>query len=132
MGSQSKTGRWLGSGLALLFLVTQLSSFTHLLLVRHATCLAHGELIDLDASEVARAPAAEGQAWVAVPATFADHGDQHCAVSTSRREKLGLSPAVRPVLSSSGVPPSMAAPEAAPFVKSVALLRLAPKSSPPV
>ena len=121
----------LGLALAVLFLVGQLSTFTHLLLVPHATCLAHGELIHLDGPPAAAAPATNEPAFAAAPPQSTNHGDEHCVVAASGRER-SISPSSTGRLITSPRDGAVARlPRTVVIAPSLALLRLAPKSSPP-
>ena len=123
----------LGLSLAGLFLAGQLSSFTHLLLVRHATCPEHGELVHLEQPTTRLAPRAvdDAEPYVALAAEVADHDHDHCLVCSARRE-------ARPA-QAVGAALKVAARwlEARPFKHGPSsrcgaeVLRLAPKSSPP-
>jgi hypothetical protein len=127
---RNTNGRALGVALALLFLGGQLSGLTHQLLVRHVTCAEHGELIHAD-ERVAHSAPVQGPAVSEAEAGPA-HQHEHCLASVSRREKL------IPAVSVSALP-SLAPPRFVAFVAPgqgalcrLSLLRLAPKSSPPV
>jgi hypothetical protein len=122
---------------ALLCLAGQVLGFAHLALVRHATCLAHDEVVHAPAASAAtaaheRAESARGRAD-AYPIEDGDgHEDDHCLVVASRRRELApldsaasaaIVAAPAPVASLHGVSQEPAPP--------VPLLFLAPKSSPP-
>ena len=115
--------------LGAVLLAAQLSAFNHQLFVQHVTCVEHGEQIHVEGAPAA-VPGAEPA--VTASATAAGHGHDHCSVFLARREEqapvsapaleLPEGPAVeRPVVEarSAGLP------------SPVALLRLAPKGSPP-
>ena len=117
-----------------LLLAGQLSSLAHFALVQHARCAEHGELVHARAegAPVAAAPTATRGTSALTPAAAEEaHGHDHCVLGVARRSGALLpgrttptAPAPRP----SGVAARSLATPAAP---SVALLRLAPKSSPP-
>ncbi len=119
--------------LAAMFLAAQVSSFTHELLVQHVTCAEHGELIHVDGSVAPAAlPPLETSALTsALPGLTTGHGHEHCLACTARREQLILSgPSATlpgPVASKAVV--GVARGSFSPLP--VALLRLAPKNSPP-
>jgi hypothetical protein len=120
---------------AYLCLSAQLLGVLHVLVVRHATCPTHGELTHgiplVAASEVPVAPPAE-TARAATP-TAIEHQDEHCLmVATRRREMAGLAPSSA-ILATPPVPPTMPLTTAAiVIVASLPVLRLAPKTSPPL
>lgn len=123
--------------LALLCLLGQLSSATHLLLVRHSTCPEHGELIDTTsrgsnapAASTSGATAARTTAVTAAPDLPAGHGHDHCAILSHQRQQIALQ----------ALQPSVDAPPPALPVRVVVATRpafagtrylLAPKNSPP-
>jgi hypothetical protein len=117
---------WLAAAL----LVAQLGGAAHLALVQHVRCADHDELVELPHAGVARADAASpphGRALA--PAASARHGHDHCAVSALRCQGHACAPraAARALASSTELaPPAGRAPPPA-----IALLDLAPKSSPP-
>jgi hypothetical protein len=87
--SKSRTRRTLTGNGILLFvlcslLVSQFAATSHELAVRHATCLQHGELVEVDASSgVVDSPAAQTQlSATIVGGTQTQH--QHCAFVFSR------------------------------------------------
>lgn len=116
--------------LVALFLAAQVSSFTHELLVRHVTCPEHGELIHADES-TAGSPAEEPALAVrAAPAAISTHGHEHCLACTARRGQLFIAaPTAALVVAPALKLAAGAARRTTPAP--VALLRLAPKSSPP-
>jgi hypothetical protein len=118
---------------AYLCLLTHLTGLLHVLVVRHATCPDHGELIHGRAPVVAQAPQALDAVVTEAPADAAEEADEHCLfVATRRREMAGL--AAAPLAAAVAVAPSVAPP--LPLLPDVraprALLRLAPKTSPPL
>lgn len=108
------------------------SGLVHDLTAHHTRCAEHGELVDgADAQRDAAPAAASGDAAsVARPAAAAGpERHDHCAAAALRsaaRPQPGLA-AASPHLSKA-LPP---APRAVPAVVAIALLRLAPKASPP-
>lgn len=117
--------------LASLALAGHLLALAHLALVRHVRC-EHGDLVEVASSEMLRS--VHGVATPAMgrsptPGSSSDH--QHCTIATLPRERtLPTAPMVSastlgsPVISVSrdGQPP---------LPVPIALLRLAPKNSPP-
>ncbi|MBX7101014.1 MAG: hypothetical protein K1X89_25080 [Myxococcaceae bacterium] len=117
-----------------LLVAGQLSSLAHFALVRHARCAEHGELVHAqgEGALTSAAPrASPGPAVQARALAEESHGHDHCVLGIARRS--GALIPVQPALTltaphDAGV---MTAPVSHPAGPSVALLRLAPKSSPP-
>jgi hypothetical protein len=118
--------------------VVYLGSAMHFALVRHSTCLEHGEVIHLDE---AQGPAQARQVEVsftdervtrASQGVAASHGaEAHCSHAFLRRE--GLAPTARLLLAPEAVAVSGGAPVLEQLhPEPVARLRLAPKASPPL
>ena len=119
--------------LAVLCLTTQVSAFAHLALVPHATCIEHGEPVDAGAQfPVKLAQSADESAVVADPlTTVAAHSHDHCILSALRRSPAHLQTESAPnaVLTALNLGERRDADQLIPPV--IALLDLAPKSSPP-
>jgi len=118
---------------AYLCLAAQLLGLAHVLLVRHATCPSHGEVTH---GVAASSPAASSDQPLAVTVRGAgptiEHQDEHCLLFLARRRDLaGLTPESAPALAP--LPPATAAATvgATALVPALAVLRLAPKTSPP-
>jgi hypothetical protein len=117
---------------AYLCLSAQLLGLVHVLVVRHATCPSHGELTHgvERAAPVALPVATPARtAGAALPAV--EHQDEHCLTLAARRRELALlAPAPVALVAFSPAPRLTAGepPRPAPAV----VLRLAPKTSPPV
>jgi hypothetical protein len=116
-----------------LCLTAQLLGVLHVLVVRHATCPSHGELTHgVPAAAVPQAPRLTATARGATPAAIEDQ-DEHCLmVATRRREMAGLTPVAALVMTVPAPPASPAVAADTPIVASVRVLRLAPKTSPPL
>ena len=120
--------------IAALSLVAQLGSVAHLAVVQHVTCLEHGEQIDVaresGAQAIADAKPVTEQRVAA--ASEPGHGHDHCPVAAFRRQRAFTETHARVL------PPATADPRV--FVlaahvtpaPAIALLSLAPKSSPPL
>lgn len=119
--------------LAMLALVAQAGGLLHLVLVQHITCPEHGEWVH---AEAGRQPAAlrpvvqHHTPTVEKSAADEQHEHDHCSVTCSRRDEA--------VFTAQGVTveTSFMLTKAAAFTRAVvtptiALLRLAPKASPP-
>lgn len=120
--------------LALLALGGQLLGTAHLLLMPHAVCAEHGELIHLH-DGVAAEDAAHHESPVttqlSVPEAAEADAHEHCLASALRRDQLALyeAPSTLILVSASQAVARVERSVHAP--KSVAILLLAPKSSPP-
>ncbi len=119
---------------ALLALSGQLGAAGHLLLVPHRECSQHG--LEHAAGEpvaAAEAPAANPAADLALQErTSTDHGDEACLFAQLRKEQLaGPTLATLPRLASLERAPITPGRSALPR-HGAAILRLAPKGSPPV
>ena len=142
--SLQKVQSWGALLVALGLLIAQGPMLLHLLLVQHATC-EHGELVEVSTTAAPRRPvvaapsAASEQAVARAGGPLRERldaadgngsGHDHCDVLGVRHRPTELVPTVvAPSLLSLELSPSLSARlEARP----VALLALAPKSSPPV
>jgi hypothetical protein len=117
---------------AYLCLATQLVGLLHVLLVRHATCPDHGEIVHGAAPVAAHASVLAELAIAPAPADTADDEDEHCLfVATRRRENAGLAPAAQPVARiEASAATSLRAPPRL-LIVAPTLYRIAPKTSPP-
>jgi hypothetical protein len=120
---------------ALLCLVSQVAGVAHLGLVAHVRCLEHDALVHArpgDSVGHQAAPAA-GPIARGVPADIEGHDDDHClAVGLGRRDQALMPVPVASAATASAPQPSPAArPPVLVPERPVALLRLAPKASPP-
>ena len=122
---------------ALISLLPMLSSYVHLLLVQHSTCPEHGEIIDQPAGPPAHADSLVGQAAPAQPAwqsaeSADEHRHAHCAFVLSRRQVFTASVAISAYLAPPPIehPAPLAQKDVRPVTR-IAVLRLAPKQSPP-
>jgi len=121
------------TGLAALLVVGQLASSMHLLLVPHALCPIHGELIHAEGARrhpAVSPPAGRLPALRFLEIAEAHHGHEHCVLAGSRRAwavpERSAASAAPP--SDSGQRSSVASAQPSP---GIALHRLAPKQSPP-
>ena len=117
------------AGMLALFL--QGSSAGHMLLVEHARCTEHGELVHSDGEHVAtdhthaNAPAVHG-----TPDPDSEEAHDHCTASLDRRG--GIVAVVAPLVSTGAVQTSNElAPGNALVIPTAAQFRIAPKNSPP-
>jgi len=113
------------------FLTAQSASYLHLLIVHHGICEAHGELTE-ELSPTARpsTPVESRDHRPTLAALAGESPDHHCFATACRRES------VQPIDSSAtltftNLGHEIATPILEPF-PSVAILRFAPKHSPPV
>jgi hypothetical protein len=119
-----------------LLLAAQLVALGHLLVVRHTICPEHGEAIHSESPSEAQTLGSSHEATAADPtlgagAPTAEHTHDHCLALANTRERFAPLPAPDvmpgPLLVAATLP-SLAIIGGAP---AVALLRLAPKNSPP-
>jgi hypothetical protein len=119
-----------------LLLAAQLFTLGHLLIVRHTICREHGEAVH--SGSPGETPAlrpghegATGDRALGGGAPAPEHAHDHCLAQANTRERFALLPAADllpgPLLLAAPLP-SLAAVAVAP---AVAVLRLAPKNSPP-
>jgi hypothetical protein len=131
--SRHRSLRCLAGALATLALVGQLASFAHLVLVRHVTCAEHGELIEVGHERaLAVATAHADSPGIATAATGQAHGHDHCLLAPMRRDRVAL-----------GAPHALDCAHVDAFgtigrvgarliPPPIAVILLAPKSSPPL
>ncbi len=117
-----------------LCLMAQLLGLVHLALVQHATCLEHDALVHAEGGQTpGPAPLSRTVPWLErLGPESAGHADDHCLAAGFRRLDLANLRADFGVLA--GPPPVPIHPGWRDRVEPpapVALLRLAPKSSPP-
>lgn len=105
---------------ALVMALAQLGAAIHLSAAHHAVCPEHGEAVDIAAG-------ASVAASTAMLSANCSHGHEHCALqgllsSRASVPSLGGTPLepLRPITLATPVPP-----------RAIAILHLAPKSSPP-
>ena len=123
--------RWMTLGLAVLWLATQLSVFAHLAFVPHVTCLEHGELVDAGAQLAAVGEAVERDVVAAQSVQLPEHAHDHCLLTAMRRVSARLirhAVTIEPV---AAVEPGTLPAHEQHLAPIIALLDIAPKSSPP-
>lgn len=130
--------RSLAALVALLLMAGSLGQIAHFLLVPHAICAEHGELLELhdgahpatDAGREASAPRDASRPQVAAPEELESH--EHCQLLARSQRELALPLAdafePAPVLGERAAPTLRAANEP---LGQLAALSLAPKTSPP-
>lgn len=123
---RSARSRWLPS---LAALAAQLFALLHVVVVRHETCPAHGEVVHHQ-GERSAATATDGEALRPAPASEIT-GDDHCLVVAASRAD-----ATPCILSSTVVPPPPAPGQPPGSCRcgspSIRRFLLAPKTSPPL
>ncbi len=141
LAGSARARRYLALVLLGLCLAGQLSSLAHLLTVAHGLCPEHGEVVHGSGLHGTGGNAALGPAqWLEglLPALgpsnapAAEHDHDHCLLLSQRRGQSVPEPALRPLRAAqlATLRPLL---DAAPCrVRSIALLLLAPKNSPPV
>jgi ABC-type glutathione transport system ATPase component len=117
-------------GLAVLWLATQLSVFAHLAFVPHVTCLEHGELVDAGA-QLAVAEAVERDVVAAQSAQLPEHAHDHCLLTAMRRVSARLIRNSVTIQALAAVEPGLQSAHEHRLAPVIALLDVAPKSSPP-
>ena len=128
--------RVLAALVALLLLGSSLGQLTHFLVVQHAICAEHGELLEVHggaehADAVASDPDSGGD-HAPAPAPDAENDHDHCQLLARQHRELGL-PVAPPVAIAPAVAtqlPSWFAVSQSPTMAQ-APLALAPKTSPP-
>jgi hypothetical protein len=126
--------RVVASILATVALAGQVTSFVHLVLVRHVTCAEHGELVEVGKEHaIAKSARQAAPANVVTSESPADaHGHDHCLLAPMRRDRIAAgSPGSFDSLhvDAYGTIGVVAADEVAP---PIAVILLAPKNSPPL
>lgn len=126
MSSWLRRARASGAALvAAVVVLCQAAAWVHTAATPHVTCLEHGESVHL--ATAARLVSQVPLTVVATPTDIVAHGHEHCGVVSQ-----GQSPAPESVRALADAVlatppmPALAAPSSA-----LALLRLAPKTSPP-
>ena len=117
---------------ALTALAGQVASLGHMLLVRHAICLEHGELIHSDQVDAPATSMPRGAGPSASPAdapALENRGHVHCALVARRRDVH-----VPRLLTAVALPPmlGLAAPPCTVALLPIQTIAVAPKGSPPV
>jgi hypothetical protein len=121
--------------LGILALLAQGTQLGHMLLVEHAICAEHGELVHGEAHQAVEPwalDAAAGQSMALRPGFAAEqaHAHEHCGTASERRDAVA-SAALTPLglvrLDLIVAPPA----ELSPHPRPRAQLSLAPKTSPP-
>ena len=127
--------RLLAAFVAVLLTASSLGQSAHFLLVPHAICAEHGELLELTerhphaTGERAEAAAGADETRASEPAALVDH--DHCQVLLRGQREQGL-----PEASAVAVSPPASAETAfltalGRFARELSVLSLAPKTSPP-
>jgi hypothetical protein len=127
--------RVVASVLATVALAGQVTSFAHLVLVRHVTCAEHGELVEVGKTHVvarpAHGPSQPIDAFVAAAAAD-EHGHEHCLIAPMRRDRIAAGAPESfdsAHIDAYGTVGVIVADEVTP---PIAVILLAPKNSPPV
>jgi hypothetical protein len=129
--------RYLLASIACLVLVTQISTFAHLLVVRHVVCPQHGELVHADdeapPSDGATLPSGENPRGSAVRTGRETNEDHvHCPVAMHRRQTSVVPAGMFTIAPARAAETAAFAFRSIPRPAPFALFRLAPKTSPPV
>jgi hypothetical protein len=126
--------RVVASFLATVALAGQVTSFAHLVLVRHVTCAEHGELVELGKEHaIPKAPPPKRpSSFVSAESTADGHGHDHCLIAPMRRDRIvaGAPSSLDSFhVDAYGTVGVVAVDEVAP---PIAVILLAPKNSPPL
>jgi len=119
-----------------LVLASQFSSLAHQLLVQHAVCAEHGELVDVHAgvarhSSIDRTAGNEASVSTGDSAVVGAEADEHCAALAHRRDQAA-GPQRAETLTFVAADEKLTPPRVdAHRPPQVVQLRLAPKQSPP-
>lgn len=119
---------------ALLLAASSLSQVAHFMLVRHAFCAEHGELLELSPASAAAEPSSAGGDDRQTRATGSERGEEHdhCQLlARGQREQLAILPTTVTV-----APAQVSAPLAVTATSALSFDQLprwllAPKTSPP-
>lgn len=131
MRLSSRQSTFAGLALVALFVVGQASTVAHRLLVQHVSCPEHGESIHVDQREPPELiRVGLGRELRDSRTAAMDHGHEHCLVSLSRRESVAEAVSGRLALPGAG-PTCVRFDHSCESGSGLALLLLAPKSSPP-
>jgi hypothetical protein len=119
--------------LAAICLVGQLSSVAHQVQVAHVTCPEHGELVHAEAGAPGQPAASESAlpSYAAVPAPPPAHDHDHCLVADFRRAACVVLESDSGFVAQDEWRTDGPARDVS-RVATLALFRLAPKTSPPV
>jgi len=112
-------------------LATHLAGMLHILVVRHATCPDHGEVVHGPAPAVVEVALPPGPSARNATREPAEESDEHCLmVATRRRDMAALAPGHQ-VVAQAPATATLDAPATIAAAPPRALLRVAPKTSPP-
>lgn len=119
------------ASLLALALVAQAGTVAHELSVRHEVCPEHGELVHVTLQPAAEASGPQGPVLDAAVAMAGDE-HEHC-LDLFHHRLMGAAPARGAAVGAVGAPPDAEGWQAVlPPPAPLAVLRLAPKASPPV
>lgn len=119
---------------AMLALFAQLGSLAHLALVKHVTCAEHGELIDVAdpaATSIVSTDSRPAERRIGSAQSSA-HGHDHCPLAAFRRQRNFARVQARPLSLPTSEPRGFALEAHLTPAPAIALLDVAPKSSPPL
>jgi hypothetical protein len=116
---------------AVLVLSAQTATTFHTLLVHHARCLEHGELVDAAPERARFTLDNDPTPHVVATPSGETHAHEHCAIAMLERQRLSRGQAIDLSVVAPTLAQAPAAPVVAAFMTPARLLRLAPKHSPP-
>ena len=133
---RTRSGKGATAALAAVCLLGPILGYAHMLLVAHARCPEHGELLHVEAPSASEPLAAPGvptrEPIVAAESELASetHDHDHCVVTSARKTQAAVRSA-GPSLVVTDPVPRQVVDEGAAASPPIALYVLAPKNSPP-
>lgn len=124
--------RIIAGALVVVALAAQLGGVAHLVAVRHVTCAEHGELIEVRSERAVLAGVTRAaRDAVAAEAAGETHGHDHCLLAAMRRNRTLAGGPVVSGCARVDAFGTIGRPINRDLTPPIALLRNAPKSSPP-
>jgi hypothetical protein len=131
-----KALRALATLVALLLAASSLSQVAHFVLVQHAICAEHGELLELDERPAHAAASHEHKAGSQLQARVSSteaSGHDHCQILARSQKQPGLPPAPAPSIAPAAASStSCSIASTSGVVTTLPRLAVAPKTSPPL
>jgi hypothetical protein len=131
-----RSGRGAAAALAALCLLSPILGYAHLVLVAHARCAEHGELLHVAANDVESPrvetddPANEATLFSEQSEETASHDHDHCLATSTRKTDTPVR-SKGPALAASEPPPALLVDGRPVAPRPLARYVLAPKNSPP-
>ncbi|MDB4966915.1 MAG: hypothetical protein JWN44_2604 [Myxococcales bacterium] len=126
--------RGIAALLAVVAVAGQISSFAHLVLVRHVTCAEHGDLVEVGHERTLVAASSRRQAPTAIATATLDeiHRHEHCLIAPMRRDRLAAGTAASRDSAHIDAYGTIGVVVDGGVVPPIAIIILAPKNSPPL